>query len=274
MNSGRASRIRAFTMIEMVVVLMIMVLLATMVVPSLSNLFKRSKVQQTAKVVVAAIYKARAEAQRYRSNVGIFFGDDPNRHQGRWAPPLSTTLPARPNYIEIWTVATGNTPYDMWLRDNGNYNWYQDTFNSGQIHPLDPSTNTANGASEFPYFVKGVLLTTQPFTFPEGVRVIAGHYYDDTYGTREFSWPVYWNDSVGEIKRHNAVMTRNGSVPTYNYDHCYRALLIYDVANGDHLVVEVGEWKATSRPRIIDGSINKLNGTVLTSPSQIDQLIN
>src|SRR5690348_10993937 len=81
---------RGFSMVELILVIVILMILAAVAAPSLSRMMKGSRVQQAAKTVVAALYEARAQAQRYRTVVAVFYGDDPSRHGALWAVPLSS----------------------------------------------------------------------------------------------------------------------------------------------------------------------------------------
>jgi len=272
-----------FTLVELIIVLMIMAMLTVMILPTLSRITRGSKVQLAAEAVVSACYRARALAQKYRSTVAVFYGDDPGAHPpARWVPPLSTTLP-KYGQMEIWSVRTAeswNTAYS----DRG-YGWCEDGMTATLATPYDPATGSpgwGNGADWFPYYAKDQLLTPQPITFPEGVRIMAGkievHDWslaDPYFKKLDFgpSWS-YVNNPIGEIKRHNSVYTKNGSCPTYDQYHCYLTVLVWDTTTGEHLIVEVGEHKSSSRPRILTKKLTHVNGTALTDYRQINTLLN
>jgi hypothetical protein len=78
---------------------------------------------------------------------------------------------------------------------------------------------------------------------------------------------------LGEIKRHNNVYTRNGSVPTFSNAYCYRWVMCYDKASGDALVIEVGDWKNNSRPRILPYKVKSIAGVKLTDAHDMDALL-
>jgi type II secretory pathway pseudopilin PulG len=261
-----------FTMIELIVVLLIMVMLTSMIVPMFSKMMKSSKVQQAAQSVVSALYRARALAQKYRSTVAVFYGDDPSCHPAaRWQPPLSTTLP-KYGQIEIWSVRTAESW--NWVYSDRGYGWSEDGVTATLATPFDPATGWGNGADWFPYYARDQLLTPQPMSFPEGVRIIAGRIYTNGQTQQDLEFWSYDNSPLGEIKRHNSVYTKNGSCPTYDQYHCYLTLVIWDVATGDHVIVEVGEHKSSSRPRVFDKKLSHINGVPLTDYKQINTMVN
>jgi len=271
-----------FTMIELIIVLLIMAMLTVMIVPTLSRMTKGSKVRQTAQTVVSALYRARALAQKYRSTAAVFYGDDPTAHPpARWVPPLTTTLP-KYGQIEIWSVRTAESW--NWVYSDRGYGWSEDGMTATLATPYDPTTGTpgwGNGESWFPYYAKDQLLTPQPISFPDGVRIMAGKIYvhgSGSFDKLDFGHPWSpWNyqaTPVGEIKRHSSVYTKNGSCPTYDDYHCYLTVLVWDVNTGEHLIVEVGEHKSSSRPRILEKKLTHVNGTPLTDYRLISTLLN
>jgi prepilin-type N-terminal cleavage/methylation domain-containing protein len=272
MNRRLRSKFAGFTMMELLIVLLIIALLTVVITPNFSKMMKGSRVQQAAQSVVSSLYRARALAQKYRSTVGVFYGDDPSAHPAaRWVPPLSTTLP-KYGQIEIWSVRTAESW--NWVYTDRGYGWSEDGVTATLATPYDPVANTGNGADWFPYYARDQLLTPQPISFPDGVRIMAGRI--DTGGQTKLDF-VFWsylNDPVGEIKRHNSVYTKNGSCPTYDQYHCYLTLLIWDVTTGEHVIVEVGEHKSSSRPRILDKKLTHINGAPLTDYKAISSLVN
>ncbi|HYF50884.1 MAG TPA: prepilin-type N-terminal cleavage/methylation domain-containing protein, partial [Planctomycetota bacterium] len=240
MRTREPAQPRGFTLIELILVVVILVILATIAAPSLSRFMKSSRVDQTAKSVVAALYEARALAQRYRTTVAVFYGDDPARHGANWVPPLSSTLPSK-NRMEIWSVKTvGSNAFHPVYSDRSYY-WSEDMFTSSFSTPNNPAGPTMAWQSWFPYYDKNRLLSESPYTIADGVRILSGDF--DTQ-TGDFAFGGFWaGNNVGEIKRHNSVYTRGGQIPTYSNMYCYRWVLVYDTASGDHLVIEVGDWK-------------------------------
>jgi len=261
---------RGFTLVELILVVVILAILATLGVPSLARFMKSSRVDQGAKTVVAALYEARAQAQRYHLTVGVFYGDDPSRHGANWVPPLSSTLPGM-NRIEIWSVnLVGSAAFNSVYSERG-YVWREDMFTSSMSTPKNPAGPSMAWVSWFPYYDKNRLLSEGAFTIADGVRVLSG---DFNSTTGNFEHGAFVKSPVGEIKRHNNVYTRNGSVPTYGNMYCYRYVLVYDIASGDHLVIEVGDWKASCRPRILPQKIKTIAGTVVKDYREIDKLLN
>jgi type II secretory pathway pseudopilin PulG len=151
MQSNRVARLeRAFTMVELLVVLFIMMLLTVVASTSLSRLMKTSRVEQAAQIVMTALWQTSGEAQRQKVHVSLFYGDDPskispqpvffhcanvgkmNGNNFSWAP---TTTPASlppPGQMEMWVVldggealGSGRGPYAPGIpMDDYNYGWY------------------------------------------------------------------------------------------------------------------------------------------------------
>jgi type II secretory pathway pseudopilin PulG len=275
MNQGNRAQAQAggFTLIELVVVMFVIILMTVAVAPSLSRLLKNSRVQEAAQTVTAALYRARGEAMRYRSCVALLYGDDPSKiPAGRWAPPVSTTLPPN-NKMEIWTMKTDlagnvNTLY----RESGN-GWAEDGLTATMTSPHNPIGPPQAWVNWFPFFSK-IRLLSNDLTFPQGTRIIAGNF---TSSTRHFHAKPDGNsfkpDSVGEIKRHESVYSSNGSVPTHTDLYVFRYVMIFDEASNEHVVIEVGEWKSVSRPRIVCRNLLIVNSIPLTSTTLIDSTI-
>lgn len=290
--SGNPTNIphRAFTLIEVLFVLFIAVLLTAIGVPQLSKFMKTSRVQSTAKTVLSALTQARLDALRYKSTVGVFFGDDPAPHKaaGIWLSPLKDVLPKYGN-IEIWTVdnytvvSSGMFDYS----DRGQ-NWKEDMFNASCTQPFDPLNppdfKPANKA--IPFYKTTNPLSPEPLTFVDGVRIISGTYVDGA-GIRNFKWDQYGVNSLQypagksakcEIKRHNVVYTRNGSSPDNESNYSYRFILVYDVSTGDHVVIQCAEWKSLSRPKILvnsqgNYSLTHINGQKLLKLSDMNKMV-
>ncbi|HYF49294.1 MAG TPA: prepilin-type N-terminal cleavage/methylation domain-containing protein, partial [Planctomycetota bacterium] len=91
----------AFTLVELLVVMAIIAIIATLGASRLNKFTSSSRVKQTAELVITTLFKARAEALRHRQPVGVFFGDDPARYKAIWNSPLKDVLPKK-GTIEIW----------------------------------------------------------------------------------------------------------------------------------------------------------------------------
>ena len=257
-------------MVELVIVIVIIVILATVAAPSLSRFMKSSRVDQTAKAVVAALYESRALAQRYHSTVAVFYGDDPARHGANWMPPLSSTLPSQ-NKMEIWSVnLIGSKAFNSTYSERG-YVWNEDMFTSSMSTPNNPAGPSMAWQSWFPYYDKDRLLSEGAYTISDGVRVLSG---DFNSKTGNFAHGEFVKSPIGEIKRHNNVYTRNGATPTYGNMYCYRFVLVYDTASGDHAVIEVGDWKSSCRPRILPQKVKFIAGVQVKDYRDIDKMLN
>jgi prepilin-type N-terminal cleavage/methylation domain-containing protein len=261
-----------FSLIELIVVLVVILMLSVAVAPSLSRFMKNSRVQSTARTVIAALFHARHEAQRYRTTVALFYGDDPSRHSTAvWSPPLSGVLP---KYGSMQLCVVKNAPSENFsptFKDKS-FAWAEDMINAGNSVPHNPMGPNMAGQSWFPYYSIVTTLSDQNFSFPEGVRIISGAFSGMT-ASKNFKFTNYTRSNVGEIKRHNSVYTRNGAVPTYSDMYCYRSVLVYDTASGEHVVIEIGEWKSVSRPRIMNEKLTHVNGVPIADHRDIDKLI-
>lgn len=233
-------RTRGFTLVELIVVLFIILLMIGLATPVFSQLLKTSRVQQTAQVATAACYQARAEAQRYRKLVSVYFGDDQTKLPVK---PPSGVLPAK-NNIEIWTVKT----------------WDPSQIGAG-ASPL------LNGSDWYPYGAtlgeKDRIVNPQPITFPDGVRILAGNFQKNWTGAK-YDHQFYFGSfnaasPEGEVKRHNVAYSRNGGMPGW-YDglNSYFTILIFDENTGEHLLIWCGEWRASSKPRILPYALTQV----------------
>lgn len=241
----RKSRQRGFTLAELMVVLLILLLLMGLGAPMLSKLLKTSRVMQAANTCMTMMYRARAEAMRYRLPVAVYFGDDQTKY------PTQPTPGILPPYgqIEIWTVklapptATGS----YWYTDSGSH-LINDGFNTRNYQPWN---SAGNGAITFD--TPDRPLTPNPVTFEDGTRILCGH-YSNTGVNRTFYFSTYQNSARGELKRHAITLTGSGTSASYSDSYSYRYILVFDVTTGEHVIIEAAEYKAATRPRIMMGS--------------------
>lgn len=73
----QAGRQRGFSLIELMVTIAVMVLLALLAVPSLSQYVENTKIHSTAELLYASVQQARTEAIRRNANVELVFTDQP-----------------------------------------------------------------------------------------------------------------------------------------------------------------------------------------------------
>lgn len=239
-------RPRAFTLVELIVVVFIMMILVAVATPMLSKFAKQSKVQQATQVIMTALYHARSEAQRYRRHTAVYYGDDVSQCAVK---PKPGVLPAK-NHIEIWTVKTqwedgigsGGAPL------NCQGDWY--TY-------MDPDRN----------------LTPGTLTIPDGVRVLAGgfsRYWGTSSYEHDFSFWSYNPTPEGELIRHTTVYDKNGRMPGW-YDgmNAYFTILVFDEATGEHALIWCGDNKSAPRPHVMPYTLTKVQGNSLTSATDI-----
>ena len=237
----------AFTLIELMLVMVVIAIMVVIATPSFAKLSKRTKVEQAANSVMGALWEARSLAQRNRITVAVLFGPD------RSIPPAPVEtaeyrLPEK-NAIEIWQMRDrGSEPYAPEYPGGGPPDWYPYRFPMRKLTPI-------------------------PITLPEGVRVITGRMGDNS------GWYIYAADgsdefkksAVGVWKRHAAVFVRSGAMSWYSH----RQVLIYEEASGDHLMITIGNnYNGTQRPRIDRNRIRKVAGNKLADPRLLHQEIN
>jgi hypothetical protein len=221
----------------------IMSLLTVMSVPLLSQFAKTSKVQQTVKAVTAALYRARMEAMRTRKMVGVFFGDDVPSCK---TAPLNGVLPSK-GKIEIWTVL--DAYYNGDFSDDGGC--------AGASLPYN------NQGDWYPYRYPDRCLTTEPITFPDGIRILAGQFINSANAPQyTFGWPSnYMATPEGEIKRHTVTFARQGAMAqSVDGANSWWELLIFDEGSGEYAIISCGEWLCTSRPRVLRMNLNGIYG--------------
>jgi len=266
MNRPRA--LRAFTIVELILVMLIMVLLAIMAAPNFSRMQKSTRVDEAAKVVISACNKARAEAQRYRTVVAVHFGDDTT---GLATKPKPGILPPY-GQIEISSMNLGYNDGVGWL----------------SFRPFSVELGYWNSPNWYPHVSKFKVLTPEPLKFNPGVRIITG-YFRRSGNDALFGFPKYknnggWEGPVGEIKRHCTAYDKRGGSCGYDQNNNYYYILVFDVVTGEHRVIQAGVTQAASRPRIMNDAngapirlthIRMPSGTnqPLTDPRQLGKII-
>ena len=227
MNQKSPTLPAGFTLIELILVIFIMVLLTMMTTPMLSQFVKQSKVQQACSVLSAAFYRARNEAKLTRRLVAVYFGDDVTRLNPAPTPGI---IPSKGS-VELWTVRTAG--------DSDNIGASESPFN--------------NQGDWYPYKDPDQKLTQTPLTLPDGVRVLAGSFLRSS-PTGPYSWGLNsFNPTPdGEIKRHEIVYSRTGAMPGW-YDglNSYNSVLVFDEVTGEHAIIWCGEWRTSSKPRLL-----------------------
>jgi prepilin-type N-terminal cleavage/methylation domain-containing protein len=254
MRNSREQSERAFTLVELLLVMFIIALLATTGAPLFSKLVQGSRVQQGVAAVESALFHARSEAQNLRLQVAVYYGDNLN---GLVTTPNPVPPPGS---IEVWSVR-GSSGY-------GSFGGY------GATLPFDPSN--ANPAW-YPFRFTVKLINKQPITLPSSVRVIAGRFRRVWNGSGYncvFDFPSYRKDSVGEIKRHHTVFSQRGGLVRNDCAYAYNHLLVFDETSGEHAVMEAGRCQTATRPRRMPYMLTHVGGTKLTDFRQIGPLIN
>jgi prepilin-type N-terminal cleavage/methylation domain-containing protein len=238
---------KGFTLLELIVVTLVILLMIGVAAPMFSKLVKTSRVQQTVNTVMTSLWHARSEAMRYRSNVAVLYG--PDRFKCN-PPPLdipTRQLPAK-GKIEIWTVKAGDS-------DSLGAGWgcYSPGFN--------PTPDW------YPFSFPERDLTPQDFTYPDGVRIVCGRvatwWNSSTDNGTLFENKAFKKDSIGQWKRYTSVYSRTGGHVSYDLSNAYDHVMVFDEASGDYALVKVGEWKASTRPRIITAKLKKVCGKTL-----------
>jgi hypothetical protein len=156
--------------------------------------------------------------------VVTYFGDD---FSSVTTKPIVGVLP-KYGSIEIWSAklasVTFKTPY---LSTGSAYLKYWVPFYT----PLEP-------------------LTTESFTFPEGIRILAG--YCTRFGAGTTASPYTYkfaftqfdkSSSIGEVKRHCIATVQGKGYGQYDASgtnlgaHSYSDVLVFDVMTGEHVVI-------------------------------------
>ncbi|MCW8129144.1 MAG: prepilin-type N-terminal cleavage/methylation domain-containing protein [Planctomycetota bacterium] len=246
--SSRTSA-RAFTLVEMLVVLTIILLLAGVAAPVFSAFAKSSTLDQATKVVFSALRQARVTAINDRRVTAVMYGDD---LAGIEPKPLAGVLPSR-NQIEVWTVL-----------DAGHFSYpYMPDLPSAQ-HWTSPW---------YPYRFKDVPVTPEPMTIPEGARVIAG-LYDKNTANFHFGgggWTCYKKDSIGEILRHQTVFDPTGCKPLHGGYGGFDHVLVFVPSTGALAVIQTSAswYNGYFRPRVVSQRLDRVGGLALTRPQDL-----
>jgi type II secretory pathway pseudopilin PulG len=197
---------KAFSLIELLMVMSVGLCLMLMAVPMFSRIARKSKVQQTAETIVAAFNMAKTCSNQScrSSSVVVYFGDDFSTVNTK---PVIGVLPKYGN-IEIWSAIPATT--------------------TSYAIPQEPVT------VESMTFPDGVRI----------IAGFCGKKVVGVNVTYEFSFTNFnKNDPKSEIKRHCVGYTDGTTRPqAWNgiQDYTYADVLVFDVVTGEHLVVRAG----------------------------------
>lgn len=254
MRMSGPQRQPGFTLVELILVIFIMLLLTIMTVPLFSQFVKTSRVQQTANIVMTTITRARMEATRSRKMTAIFFGDDVTQCL---VTPTPGILPPR-GRIEIWNVKEGGNDEEGVSASSSPFN---------------------NQGDWYPYKDQDRNVSAEPITYPDGVRILAGQFAHGGGPWYGFGWQKDWHPQYnpvpdGELKRHIIAFSRNGHMPGW-YDglNSWWNVLVFDTTTGEHVIISVGDWMTTAKPRVLPFQLNTLwapSGTAYTINSKAD----
>jgi len=247
---------RGFTFVELVLVLFIILLLSAMAVPMFSGLLKNSRVKQAANAAFTAVWRARAEAQRNRCTVAVYYGEDPDITGTNGA---DGKIPTRPNIlpkygqIETWKVGC----------DLGDY-----------VGEAGGPTCSLYGWCPGGWcgFTDKDRILSSPLSFPEGARILAG-YYSHPAGTIN-QWDFYEYQKadpmkVGEVKRHHNAFSESGRTIGYGTGNNWQYFIAFDSQTGEHQICITGLWTSNSRPLFLDQKLTQVGGNVLNRDSDI-----
>jgi type II secretory pathway pseudopilin PulG len=257
MNAPRPGTIRAFTLVELIVVMGIIILLAGVAAPAFSQFAKGTKVQQAVAAVETALYHARSEAQNLRAHTAVYYGDDLDR-----LGLASTPNPVpKPGSIEVWAV-----------RGTSGYGAFAGYAGTGPV--MIPAVTWPD--EWYPFRFQTKLITKQPITIPEGIRIFAGNFvraYNGGSYDCIFEFPKYRRDAIGEIKRHHTVFAQRGGLVRNDLRYAWNYILIFDESSGDHAVLEAGRCQSATRPKVLPYRVTHIGGTKLSSYKEIGPLI-
>ena len=236
-GEGVSGRVRSagYTLFEMLVVLGIMLVLATIMLPSLSGFFKTSKIEEAAQTVRVALMTAQMQSLRTRTSAGLFF-DYP--HDGM---------------MEVWTFRTNNE--GSWLVTT----------------PDGDGGTLLYSAKENAAYYKVHRASSKSYHLPDGVKVI-GAKFNKTTG--DLSWPCWSDTPVGRLKAHWVGYQLTGKkVGWSNVMFCYTYYVVIDEGSGEYAIIHHGESQM-GRPRVhYNWTIKSIEGTPLTGPGSIWPII-
>jgi len=240
---------RGFTLVELLVVLFIMTLLTALATPLFSQMVKTSRVEKAVSAIFATLWEARSQAQNHMKPVGVFFGEDPVKLN---PAPIAGVVPPK-NQLQIWTCKYGGV-------------------NAQSTHGPYVDGTSKPSPDWYPYRFLEAPLLGQALSLPDGVRVSAGHYAKS--GAKYYwSCPNYKKDSIGEIKRHQIVFGRFGGLVYYGSIWTYGYVLVWDEASGEHTVIQAGEQKCATRPRVVCRALTHINKVLLTDYRDLSAMI-
>ncbi|MCW8133827.1 MAG: prepilin-type N-terminal cleavage/methylation domain-containing protein [Planctomycetota bacterium] len=247
---------RGFTLVEMLIVLLIIVLLTTLAAPAFSQMVKRTRVDQATTSILSACNRARAEAQRVRTLVALYIGDDTSRLATK---PLAGQLPPY-GQMEVWTVKLGYNDGISWIScrpDAPEYGyWWSPNWYPCRKHGSDQN------------------LTGTPLTFSSGVRavscVIKKSGNDVHLGFPKYKNDGAWEGPIGEIKRHTVAYDKRGGAAGWDYNWNYPYILVFDTTTGEHRVIQVGVTQAASRARVMPWTLTGVRKPSVGTPGPLN----
>ena len=271
MRQRREHKVSAgFTLVELILVMAIMILLATLAVPMMSKLLRSSRVNQGAKILLTALWRGRSEAMRFRSTAAVFFGDDTSR---LLTQPLAGVLPER-GKLETWMVKEYTDTNNYYL----NLGRGSDCPYCPETGGMPPGVDLGGFGGWYPFRIKTRLLSPEPLTLPEGVRALSGRLPTLVGNAADWDYGNFCNTGpngpIGEIKRHNIVYAKSGSLGSAGSIFAYGYVLVFDNETGDHIVIQAGQWRAATRPRILTYRLANIGGVPVTNTRQIPKLMN
>jgi prepilin-type N-terminal cleavage/methylation domain-containing protein len=243
-----------FSFVEILVVASIMAMMTVMAAPKFASTIRGSNLQIATQTVLKALRLARAQAMSYRCTVSVNYGDEPQHFKQPLTPGV---LPA-PHRISVFTQQSPGGFSKM---------------------PVCPGINPPGWSPTpewYPYIYPQLDLTNTPLEVPDAIRIIAGRYFV-TGNKRVFSFPLYDNGPVGEIKRHQNVIYRDGAVSVVTYiGDCYTYpwVLVFDERTGEHAVIEAGDYTGAHRPYVVrNATLTHIGQKPLTDRTKIGEII-
>jgi len=230
-NTLSRSRTGGFTLFELLVVVAISLVIATISLPAMSGFFKTSKIEQGTEAVRIALTSAQLQAMRSRTSVGIYF-DYPQE-----------------GMMEIWT-----------FRSSNDGSWVVTT-------PDGIGGELGYSAFETPGYYKVHRVANRSYRVPTGVKVI-GAFYDTSTG--DISWPKWSDTPTGRLKAHWMGFQLTGKkIGWSNRMFCYTYYVVIDEGSGEYAIVHHGDYQM-GRPRThFDWVIRSVEGTPVSDPLDI-----